>query len=139
IDNGYIIAVSHGRLYCIDGYRSRVGTHGLCYHTYPHTLSLQLDLDYRRRTASIRRAQYHFIACLFKLIGQFAYGGGLPYADYSYYHNHIRLMVAVSKTFKVITVVFSKKSLDFFFQQAVKFIRTDILISGHTVLNTFDN
>ena len=107
-------------------------------HSYPFTPDYQLF--HRSGTEGIGSSQIHRFSGFLELISQFTDGSGLSHSVHSYHHDHIRLLAfGYTEVFGVHRIVFGEQGRNFLTQDIVQFLSIDILVAGHSVLNSLDD
>ena len=82
--NGNVTVVLNGVLGGFKSYCSGVSVHTFRIKFTANTVGPDLELVHSSGSKSICGPQYHLVAALFKLPGQFANGGCLSYTIYAY-------------------------------------------------------
>ena len=118
----------------------RIGALLLLHDRHAHSFAPDTELLHRRSAESVSSAQIDFLARLFVLMRELANGGGFAHTIHTHYHNHIGFAwERVGKIKHLSGIILRQKRSHFIHQNSIQLTGTKILITLHTLLNTFDD
>ena len=142
IDEHDVSILGDSRLYSIKSHRSRIRTHILLYDIDTCTLCPDCKLVHCSGTECIRSTDYHLFALSLKLACELADSCGLSYSIHTDYHDDIWFLREVKRLHDVIgslTLLYIEKGRDLVTKDINEFIKRDILIPAHSLLEILDD
>ena len=140
IDQHHIRIIGFCALQGIKGHTGGVGALLLFDNRHTYAFAPNTQLLHRSGTESIGSAEIDFFARSLVLMCKFTDGSGLTHSIDTHYHNHIRFAwQGVIEIGYLHIVVLSQQGCHLFYEYLIEFGSTEIFISLHTLLHSFDD